>query len=171
MRPEKQAIAEEIRAEVNGATFLIVAEYRGMKVDQFNELRSQLRKTGARMLVVKNRLLKHVANERGWTDLQVLLKGQSAMVTGHDVVQTAKVLRQFNVATKVPAIRGGMMGDRYLSSTDVESLAALPPRETLLGMVVGTVAAPLTRLVGVMQQKVASLVYVLRAIEDKKSAK
>jgi hypothetical protein len=38
-----------------------------------------------------------------------------------------------------------------------------------LGQVVGTVAAPLSRLVGVLQQKVSSIVYVLKAIENKKN--
>ncbi len=39
----------------------------------------------------------------------------------------------------------------------------------MLGMLVGTIAAPMTQLVGVMNQKLLSLVYVLKAVEEKKS--
>ena len=44
----------------------------------------------------------------------------------------------------------------------------MPSRETLLAMLVGTIAAPLSGLVGVMQQKVASVLYVLKAVQEKK---
>ena len=54
------------------------------------------------------------------------------------------------------------------SGADVQELADLPSLDCLRGQVVRTIAAPMTQLVGVMQQKVASLLYVLRAIEDKK---
>jgi large subunit ribosomal protein L10 len=170
MRLEKKSIVDEIRAEVNGSTFLLIAEYRGMKVDQFNDLRSQLRKNGGRVLVVKNRLLKHVVGERGWNNLAPALRGQSAMVTGRDVVQTAKLLKQFSGANKVPAIKGGVMDGRLLSAGDVAALADLPPREVLWSMVVGTLAAPMSRLVGVMHQKLATLIYVLKAAEEKQRA-
>jgi large subunit ribosomal protein L10 len=172
MRQEKQAIVDEIRTEVSGSHFLLLAEYRGMNVEHFNDLRSQLCKAGSRVMVVKNRFLKHVISERGWADgVAPLLRGQSAMVTGRDVVQTAKVLKQFSSANQVPVIKGGMMGERFLSSGEVAALADMPPREVLLGMVVGTVAAPLSRLVGVLKQKLTSVIYVLKAIEEKKSAK
>jgi hypothetical protein len=36
-------------------------------------------------------------------------------------------------------------------------------------MVAGTLAAPMSQLVGVFNQKVCSLLYVLKAIEDKKN--
>jgi len=110
-------------------------------------------------------------NERGWKDLAPLLRGQSAVVTGQDVVQTARLLKQFGSSNKVPAIKGGVMDGQLLSSAEVGALADLPPREALLSMVVGTIAAPMSRLVGVMHQKLASLIYVLRAAEEKQSAK
>jgi ribosomal protein L10 len=36
------------------------------------------------------------------------------------------------------------------------------------GMLVGTIAAPMSNLVGVMSQKLSSLVYVLNAVKEKK---
>jgi len=38
----------------------------------------------------------------------------------------------------------------------------------LYAQLAGTIAAPMTQLVGVMNQKVLSLLYVLKAVEDKK---
>lgn len=170
MRPEKQAIYEEVSARINGSSFMLVAEYRGLKVEQFSELRRQLRKTGARMQVVKNRFLGLITKEKGWSGLTPSLKGQSAIVTGTDVVQAAKTLKQFSSANGLPTMKAGVMGDMILTSAQIDALAELPPREVLLAQVVGTVAAPLSRLVGVLKQKVSTIVYVLKAVEDKKNA-
>ena len=170
MRPEKQSILGELNSQVNDSSFVFVAEYRGMKVEQFSDLRRKLGKTGARMQVVKNRFLRLITKEKGWQDLDTSLKGQSAIVTGTDVVQAAKTLKEFSGATGLPVVKAGVMGNVILTSTQINALADLPPREVLLGQLVGTVAAPLTRLVGVLKQKVSSIVYVLKAVEDKKNA-
>lgn len=170
MRLEKKSIYDEISAQVNGSPFVIVAEYRGLKVEQFSDLRRQLRQTGARMQVVKNRLLRLITRDKGWREIEPLLKGQSAIVTGSDVVQAAKTLKKFAGANGIPAIKVGVMGDLILTSAQIDALAELPPREVLLGQVVGTIAAPLSRLVGVLKQKASTIVYVLKAIEDKKNA-
>jgi large subunit ribosomal protein L10 len=170
MRPEKQSIYEEISARINGSSFVLVAEYRGLKVEQFSELRRQLRKSGARMQVVKNRFLRLITRDKGWSGLEPSLKGQSAIVTGTDVVQAAKAIKQFNSTGGLPVMKAGVLGDMILTSAQIDALADLPSREVLLGQVVGTVAAPLSRLVGVLKQKVSTIVYVLKAIEEKKNA-
>ena len=170
MRPEKKAIFEEISGNVKGATFMLVADYRGMKVEQFSDLRRQLRKSGSKMQVVKNRFIRLITKEKAWMGLDASLKGQSAIVTGTDVVQAAKTLKEFSSTGGLPVIKAGVMGDVILTSAQVVALAELPPREILLAQVVGTVAAPLSRLVGVLKQKVSTIVYVLKAVEDKKSA-
>jgi large subunit ribosomal protein L10 len=170
MRPEKESIFEEISAQINGSSFVLVAEYRGLKVEQFSELRRQLRKSGARMQVVKNRFLRLITRDKGWSGLDPSLKGQSAIVTGSDVVQAAKVIKKFSSTGGLPVMKAGILGEMVLTSAQINALAELPPREVLLGQVVGTVAAPLSRLVGVLQQKVSTIVYVLKAIEEKKNA-
>jgi large subunit ribosomal protein L10 len=122
------------------------------------------------MQVVKNRLLRLISRDKGWMNLDPSLKGQSAIVTGNDIVQAAKTLKKFSGAGGMPTVKGGVMGDLVLTPAQIDVLAELPPREVLLGQVVGTIAAPLSRLVGVMKQKVSTIVYVLKAIEDKKNA-
>lgn len=170
MRPEKLSIVAEIRGQVEHSGFVILADYKGLKVEQFTELRRQLHATRAEIHVVKNRLFRLVARERGWSQLDPALQGPSAMVVGTDVTQAAKVLAKFSRETNLLSVKAGVMEGRYLSSAAVAELATLPSREELLASLVGTLAAPMTRLVGAMRQKVASVVYVLKAIEAKKGA-
>ena len=67
MRAEKLSLAAEIEQWVSGTTFVIAADYRGLKVEQMKDLRARLGAAGAQMHVVKNRLLKRVAAAKGWT--------------------------------------------------------------------------------------------------------
>ena len=87
-----------------------------------------------------------------------------------DVAGAAKVLREFTKANKVPVVKLGHLDGVVLSAANVETLATLPSKKVMQGMLVGTIAAPMSNLVGVMSQKLASLVYVLKAVADKKNA-
>lgn len=166
MRPEKESIANEIKERVEGAVFVILADYRGLTVAQTDELRNRLHGASANVQVVKNRILR-LADDR----LTEGLKGPSAMVYGKgDVVQAAKILRDFIRENKLPVIKIGSLEGTILSAGDLDILASLPSKEGLHAMVVGTLAAPMSQLVGVMNQKVASLLYVLNAVQEKKAA-
>ena len=86
-----------------------------------------------------------------------------------DVTVVAKLLTKFIKDNERPALKGGRFGTEALSATDIEDMATIPSREVLLGKLVGTIAAPLSQVVGVLNQKVSSLLYVLKAVEEKKS--
>jgi large subunit ribosomal protein L10 len=170
MRAEKTSMVSELKDEVDQASFLILADYHGLNVAKSEDLRRRLGAVKARYHIISNRLFKTAAPELTQKGLESGLRGPSAVVSGAgDVVLAAKVLREFIKENKLPVIKAGAMNGNVLSAADIDSLAALPGREILLGRLVGTVAAPLRQLVGVLQQKVASLVYVLKAIEEKKS--
>ena len=92
------------------------------------------------------------------------------MVVGKtDLVEVAKVLRQFTKENELPVIKMGSMQGVIFAAEDIEKLAILPSRPELLGIVLGTLAAPMTQVVSVLNQKLSSLLYVLKAIERKKS--
>jgi len=65
-------------------------------------------------------------------------------------------------------VKMGALDGRILTANEINQLASLASREELLAKVVGTLAAPLSQMVGVLNQKVASLVHVLNAVKSKK---
>ena len=172
MRPEKQAIAREIQEQLAGATFAILTDFTRMDTAKTAALRKKLRETDARFQVVPNRLFRAVAKDLGYVGIEAGLKGPTALVYGAgDVAATAKALREFIKGNnKIPVVKLGHLDGATLSAADVEVLATLPSKKTMQGMLVGTIAAPMSNLVGVMSQKLASLVYVLKAVADKKNA-
>jgi len=170
MRPEKKAIAEEVRGRLESAGFAIMVDYRGLSVEQISDLRGRLREANARLQVVGNVFLSRAAADLGRELHDGILDGPTAMVSGDsDVTVVAKVLKDFAKGSDLPVVKGGLLGKKAFSAADVDVMASLPSREVMLARLVGTVAAPMTQLVGVMNQKLCSLLYVLKAIADKES--
>lgn len=171
MRLEKKAIVKEIHEALDGASYTFLMNFKGLRVDQISALRNQLAPMKARLLVVKNTFFKRAADELGWSgDLSKFLLGPTAVIAGAgDVSQVAKMLKTFKKENELLTVKGGRLGDRLISASDIEAIANIPPLEVMRGKLVGTIAAPMTQLVGVMQQKVCSLLYVLKAVEEKKA--
>ena len=165
IRPEKKSIAAELEERVSGALYMILTDYTGMDMPQTNELKQSLRDKKASFNVINNRMLNRTLE----TDASDLLKGQTAMIYGSgDVVEVAKIIKKFTAANQKPTIKGGFLEGKAISAEDVVELAKLPAKEVLQAMLLGTLQAPCTQLVGVMHQKVSSLVYVLDAVKTKK---
>ena len=165
VRPEKQSMAAELNERVSGALYMILADYTGMDMPQTTELKNNLRDREAQFSVVNNRMLKRALDGEGAD----LLKGQTAMIYGTgDVVEVAKVIKKFTAENQKPVIKGGYLEGKAISGTEVVELARLPAKEVLQAMLLGTLQAPCTQLAGVLNQKVASLVYVLDAVKAKK---
>jgi len=171
VRSEKESLVREIREDLEGAKFLILINGLGLNVEQTGELRNELAAAEAGMKVVKNTFLGIAAGERGWGAIASLLNGPTAIVFGSgDPTEAAKRLKTFRSKADMPSIWGGLVEGSLLTASDVDALASIPSREVLLGRAVGTIAAPMTFLVGAMSQKLASLLYALRAVADKKAA-
>ncbi|HEY5653839.1 MAG TPA: 50S ribosomal protein L10 [Pontiella sp.] len=165
LRPEKVAIAAELDERVSGALYMILADYTGMDMPTTTALKTSLREQGASFNVVKKTMLSRAMTE----DVSDLLKGQTAMIYGEgDVVEVAKIIKKFTAKNQKPVITGGFVEGKPVNANDVVELARLPSKDVLRAMLLGTLQAPCSQLVGVLDQKVASLVYVLSAVKDKK---
>jgi large subunit ribosomal protein L10 len=170
VRAEKEAMVGAIREKLDGSAFVLLADPTGLTVEDLSALRAALRARNGRLTVVKNTFFAKAAEALGYGNVTELLHGPSAMVTGSgDAAEAARTVRDFAKQTGRPSLRGGVMDSVLLSADDVAAIADLPPRPILLGIVLGTLAAPMTRLAGVLHQKVASVLYVLKAVQDKKS--
>lgn len=163
IRPEKKAMYNEVQESVSGALYMILADYTGMSMPDTTEFKKQLRDADAKVKVVKNRMLQIIAEDLG------TVSGPTAMVFGDgDVVEVAKILKKFSAGKNIPVLKGGLLEGAVLSAEDVVALAKLPGKKELQAKLVGTLAAPMTQVVGVMNQKVCSLLYVLNAVREKK---
>ena len=168
MRPEKASIVSDLSEKLNRSPFLLVTDYKQMKVDQFGELRNRLAPAGAEVRVVKNSFLKRAMADSGMPDVGDKLTGQTAIVMGeNDVAPVAKILKSFAAEFKIAALKIGVVNKSVMSTSDVEALAELPSREILLAQLLGLFQAPATRLVRVLNEPAAAFARLLKAKGDK----
>lgn len=164
MNPDKKIILDELLERVNASPFVLVVEYTGMTVPQFSELRNRLGATGAECHVAKNTFMKKAFSEAGLPDPGDQLTGQTAFVTGEeDIAAAAKVLKSFEKEFKKPAIKLGVLDGDLLDEEQVKAIADLPSREVLLGMLLGTINAPATKLLRTINEPAGSLARVIQA--------
>lgn len=169
MRPEKKAIINELKGYMEDSEYLLLVDYQGLKVDELSAVRGVLRDVDSNLNVSKNSFVGRAADELD-RELGDILSGPTAVVTGGgEVTEVAKKLAGFAREYETFSIKGGCVGKDAVSAEDVYELSRIPSLEVMRGMAVGTMAAPMSGLVGVMSQKVSSLLYVLKAIEEKKS--
>ena len=67
-------------------------------------------------------------------------------------------------------VRGGRLQGDTVDADAVRALSMLPPRDVLLAQVVGTMAAPLTGLVTVLQGTISGFARALQQIVEQKTA-
>jgi large subunit ribosomal protein L10 len=168
MRPEKASIVSDLSEKLNRSPFLLVTDYKQMKVDQFGELRNRLAPAGAEVRVVKNSFLKRAMADSGMPDVGDKLTGQTAIVMGEkDVAPVAKILKAFAAEFKIAALKIGVIDKAVMSTSDVEALAELPSREILLAKLLGLMLAPATQLVRVLNEPASAFARLLAAKGEK----
>ncbi len=171
MRPEKTNIVSDLSEKLKRSPFVIVTDYQRMKVADFSELRSRLAPTGAEMHVVKNNFLKRAMADSGFPDVSDQLVGQTAIVTGeNDVAPVAKIFKTFATEFKIAAVKIGFIDRAVLSTAELETLADLPPRETLQAQLLGLLLSPATRLVRLLNEPASALARLLKAKTETEGA-
>ena len=166
---KKAAVIAEIKSKLDGSEAAVLTEYRGLTVPQIAELRSALRPAGAEYKIYKNTLVQRAAAEAGVGEqLSTLLTGPVAVAfVNGDAAAAAKALRDFAKSNPSLVLKGGLLGSRALSASDVEALADLPSREALLSQIAGLFEAPMAQTASVLSALLRDTVGLVAALIDK----
>src|SRR4051812_7914893 len=159
-KDRKQEVVAELTEQLQQASTLLVADYRGLSMSEIDALRTEVLKHGATFRVVKNTLTRRAAEAAGQDALLALLEGPSAIAfleSDGDPVAVAKALSEAARTTKILAIRGGLLEGRPMSEQEVEDLAKLPPTDVLRGQVLGAILGPLTAIAGLINAPLQNL--------------
>lgn len=151
-REEKQLVVQEFVEKLRTNKGAVLTDYRGISVAKDTDLRAKLRKAGVEYHVVKNTLLQRAAAEAGIEGLDQYLVGPTAIALSVDPVAPAKTLSEWIKANKMLEIKGGIYEGKVFDQASVTAIAALPSREVMLSMVLGTILAPLSAFAGVVDQ-------------------
>lgn len=169
MKEVKQVIIDGLVEQINESPFLLIADYGGMTVPQFEGLRNNLAEKGAIFQVAKNSFVKRATTEAKYPDEIVeFLKGQTAIVTGEsDVCAAAKILKDAGKGGNPPVMRAGVLDGEFLDGEKVKALADLPSKEVLQAQLLGVLTQPASKLVRTLAEPGSALARVLAAKQEK----
>lgn len=157
--PKKANQLQEIKRTLEQTKNWIFTDYQKLTANQMNLLRESLKKTGAELIVVKNKLLEKANPECRFSGPTAIL------TTGSDPNESLKALTDFIKNNNgLPEIKEGFVENRWLTSQEIQILASLPSRNELLAQLCGKLRTPPTRLVNVVSQPQRGLAYVLRGV-------
>jgi len=169
----REKIVEEIKKGVKDTEGCFFFGFSKVGAFPFNELRNNLRDSGANVFVAKNSLFKRALDELGWEDVNSLLEAETGVVIvkDDDVVKACKILVEFTKETETLQLKGGIIKDKRVSPKELGVLAKLPSREVLIGTVVSAFASPLCGFLNTMNQIILKFVWVVEEIKKTKEQK
>lgn len=162
-RSEKEQLVEELRDVIGRAESVFVVSLAGIASNDVNRLRAELRKRGAKVRVVKNRLMKRAGAGGPSSAIDGLFRGPSAIVYHEtEPVAMAKALTELAKELPMLQIKGGLIGGRdTVDASGVKAVAELPTldgaRALLLGLI-QTPAVTLARLINTPAVQLATVI-------------
>ncbi|NLN63994.1 MAG: 50S ribosomal protein L10 [Clostridiaceae bacterium] len=167
----KKAKVQELAQKFKEAKSFVLADYRGLTVEQDTQLRRAMREAEVEYAVIKNSIIRFAAHENGFNELDDYLKGPTAIALSmQDPVAPSKVLAKYAKSNKILEIKAGVVEGKFIDIDGVKSIASLPSKEELVAKTVGALSGPLYGIVNVLNANIRGLAVALNAIAEKKQA-
>ncbi|MGQ9849682.1 MAG: 50S ribosomal protein L10 [Aggregatilineaceae bacterium] len=163
---KRELLAQYIEM-LQGASGLIVTEYRGMTMAQLNDLRARLRENNARLAITKNTLFKIALQEVGMAVPETLLTGPVAVTIAYQDLPTAiKTVLDYAGTNEILVVKGGIIGTSAVAADQLDAISKLPSLDVLRAQLLGTITMPVAQFVGLLEEPGRQLVAVIQAATD-----
>ncbi len=146
----KQDLVSEIAEKLEKATACVVVDYKGLTVEEATELRSKFREADIEYKVLKNTLVRRAAKEinkmEEFNDEKLV--GTNAFAFSYDdAVAPAKVIKDFAKEHPNLEFKMGYVEGEFYDAAQLENLANIPSREELIAKLLGSLRAPVSNFV------------------------
>jgi large subunit ribosomal protein L10 len=150
---------------------MFLTEYKGMTMQQLDELRRKIRELGGEFHIVKNTLASLAFKEQGLPLPEGFFEGTTAVgVAFSDAAAMAKAMTEFTRTTEFIKVKGGYLDKQPMTAQDVKALADLPPLPVIRAQLMGTILAPASQLARVLAEPARRVASVLKAYADREGA-
>ena len=147
---DKKAIVADVGAQLAAAQTVVLAEYRGIPVEQLTKLRASARDQGVYLRVLKNTLARRAAQGTQFEPLADSMVGPLIYGISADPIASAKVLQNFAKTQDLLVIKAGLYNGKLLDVAGVKALATIPSRDELLSQLLGVMLAPVSAMARVL---------------------
>lgn len=144
----KASIVSSLRDLLAQSKSVAIVDYKGLKVSQATQLRSQVKKAGGQVVIAKNTLFKIAS---GKSDLD--LSGANAFVFAlTDEISPLKAVADFAKKNQLPVFKSGFYGDRILTAAEISELSTTPDAKTSTAQLVFVLNWNITKLVRTLKE-------------------
>lgn len=165
----KKVVVEEVAASAAKAISTVLAYYRGLTVNQMSELRTEARKRGVYLRVVRNTLARRAFENTEFTCLSEHLVGPIFIAMSFDAPSdAARLLKDFSKTFDKLEIKALAVGGKSYDASHLEAIASLPTRDEALSKLMFVMKAPVEKFVRTLAAPHTKLVRTIAAIKDQK---
>jgi len=167
-RELKSEMLKDAQLSIKDASSIVFGEYRGLDVESMTQLRKTSRSVGVKLKIYKNTIFKKALVGSKFESLNGHLEGPLVYGISSDAVASAKLLVDFSKENEGLVVKGGSLDGSILDLNSVKALASIPPRDELIGKLLGVANGPIQGFVRALNEVPSRLVRVLSAIRDQK---
>ena len=167
----KKAVVEEVTAVASKAISAVVADYRGLTVNQMTQLRAEARKANVYLKVVPNNLARRAFEKTEFECLSSHLVGPLFVALSTQAPSdAARLLKTFSKTFDKLSVKALSVSGTVYSADQLDVVASLPTRDEAISKLMFVMKAPIEKLARTLAEPHAKLVRTLAAIKDQKSA-
>jgi large subunit ribosomal protein L10 len=167
----KKAVVQEVNQVASRAISAVVADYRGLSVNQMTQLRAKARKSGVYLRVVPNTLSRRAFEKTEFACLSDALVGPLFVALSLESPgDAARLLKEYAKTFEHLNVKAMAIGGVTYGAEQLDFMASLPTRDEALAKLMGVMKAPIEKFVRTMAEPQAKLVRVLAAIKAQKEA-
>jgi len=161
-RTQKQKILEGLKEKIAKQKAMVFVDFTGLKVKDIMDLRKKLKADDNELKVAKKTLM-GIALKNAKIEIDAKkLPGEVAWVFGYkDPISPAKTIWQFSKQNQNVKILGGFIENELKGAEEIVTLAQLPTKEELLAKLVGSISAPISNFINVLEANIKGLINVL----------
>lgn len=166
---DKKAIVAEVNETAAQALSLVVADARGVGVNDMNALRTKARAENVELRVIRNTLAKRAFAETDYACVEDVLVGPSLFAFSmEDPGAAARLFKDFAKGNDSFEVKALSVSGQLLGKDQIDVLANLPTLEQALGMLASVTLAPVTKLVRTLNEVPTKVTRVVAAVKTQK---
>lgn len=145
-KAKKGEVLDKLTGAFKSAASVVFVNFRGLTVGNTTEMRRALKDEGVSYSVAKKTLTARALDEQKFEGERPSLDGEVALAWGEDLVAPSRGVYAF--VKKFPEnlkILGGIFEGRYMTKSEIEGIATIPPTPVLRGMFVNIINSPIQR--------------------------
>jgi len=159
-KQQKTKQIDNIKDKLKNQKSMVFVDFAKVPSKEMFSLRKTLKESGCGLKIVKKTLARIAfgrSNISFWNKIKTVVPGQLALVFGGpngypDEIAPARISNEFSKKQENLKILGGIWENRFIAREKVLELASIPPRNELLGRLVGSIYSPVSSFVRVLDK-------------------